>query len=182
MLILRLDKAGQPKSWVTKEEAAILYTRNQVLWELGNHKEVLYGGHNIHGQTSTLELASIIACEGSVRNGFGKISLSNRLLFRRDKNTCLYCGTMFKACQLTRDHVIPKFQKGPDIWTNVVASCKRCNSFKGARTPEQAGMKLLAIPFEPNLYEHFYLRNKRILADQMDFLRSSFSKNFKNYS
>lgn len=179
MLILRLDKAGQPKDWVTKEEAATLYSKNLVLWELGDHREKIFGGKNALGKTSELELASIIACEGAIKNKFGSMSLNNRLLFRRDNNICLYCGERFSSNVLTRDHVIPRAHNGPDVWTNVVTACKRCNSSKGARTPEQSGMQLLAIPFEPNLYEHFYLRNKKILFDQMEFLKNNFSKNLK---
>lgn len=179
MLILRLDKAGQPKDWVTKEEAATLYTKNLVLWELGDYREKIYGGINSLGRTSTLELASIIACDGSIQTKFGNLSLNNSLLFRRDNYTCMYCGNFFSPSVLTRDHVIPRSRNGPDRWTNVVAACKRCNSAKGARTPEESGMELLAVPFEPNIYEHFYLRNKKILFDQMEFLKTNFSKNIK---
>lgn len=50
-----------------------------------------------------------------------------------------------------------------------------CNTRKGARTPEEANMPLLAVPYAPNPHEYLYLlRGRRILADQMDFLRSGF--------
>ena len=63
-------------------------------------------------------------------------------------------------------------------WVNVVAACKRCNHFKQNRTPEEAGMELLALPFEPNPAEYLALMNsKRIRADQMDFLKAQFSRN-----
>jgi hypothetical protein len=179
MLILRLDKAGQPKSWCSREDAATLYAKNQVIWELGDTKEKMMGGYNSTGLQSSLSLSPIIACEGKIKGEIGAISLTNPLLFRRDRNMCMYCGNNFSPNVLTRDHVIPRAQNGPDRWNNVVASCTRCNSFKGARTPEQAGMKLLAVPFKPNLYEHFYLRNKKILCDQIDFLKTKFSKNLK---
>lgn len=58
---------------------------------------------------------------------------------------------------------------------NVVSACQRCNHFKGGRTPEQAGMELLAIPFEPNIFEFMYLANRKILGDQMAYLSSRFS-------
>jgi hypothetical protein len=38
-------------------------------------------------------------------------------------------------------------------------------------------MELIAIPFVPNRHEFFYLANKNILADQMEFLKSQFSHN-----
>ena len=100
--------------------------------------------------------------------------LNNLELFRRDRNTCLYCGREFPDGALTRDHVIPISRGGHDLWSNVVAACKRCNSHKGCRTPDEAGMPLLAIPYVPNLAEYLVLRNRRILADQMEFLKSQF--------
>ena len=43
-------------------------------------------------------------------------------------------------------------------------------------TPEQSGMKLLAVPYTPNQYEFLYLTGRRILADQMDYLRAGFHR------
>ena len=42
--------------------------------------------------------------------------------------------------------------------------------------PEQAHMSLLAIPYEPNWAEFLALSNRRILADQMKFLKTQFSR------
>ena len=39
-----------------------------------------------------------------------------------------------------------------------------------------ATMPLLAIPYIPNLAEYLFLRNRRILADQMEFLKSQFKQ------
>ncbi|MEJ2452290.1 MAG: HNH endonuclease, partial [Gammaproteobacteria bacterium] len=63
---------------------------------------------------------------------------------------------------------------GRDNWANVVAACRRCNAHKGGRTPEEAAMPLLAVPYVPNLAEYLFLRNRRILADQMEFLKTQF--------
>ena len=62
----------------------------------------------------------------------------------------LYCGNKFDSKNLSRDHVTPLFQGGKDLWSNVVTACKRCNNAKAGRTPEEADMKLLAIPFYAN--------------------------------
>ena len=59
----------------------------------------------------------------------------------------------------------------------MVTACKRCNNHKGSRTPEEAGMQLLAIPFVPTHAEYVYLQGRRILADQMDFLVQHFPRN-----
>jgi hypothetical protein len=57
-----------------------------------------------------------------------------------------------------------------DAWTNVVTCCERCNQRKGDRTPEEAGMQLLYVPYAPSWAEHLILKNRNILADQMEFL------------
>ena len=90
--------------------------------------------------------------------------------------TCLYCGIQFARSHLSRDHITPVSQNGEDAWTNVVTACKRCNNFKAGRTPEQAGMQLLAVPFKPTHAEYVYLRGRRVLADQMEFLMAHFPR------
>lgn len=174
MLILRLNKAGAPQEWLNVNQAVRCYAQNKVLFELGTAQQTLYGGWNAKGLQSRITVSSIIACNGKITE-FGKIALNNRFLFRRDNFVCLYCGNRFKTSQLTRDHIIPRSRGGLNTWRNVATACARCNHQKGANTPEEAKMPLLAVPFEPNLYERFYLMNRKILADQMDFLSHHFS-------
>ena len=35
------------------------------------------------------------------------------------------------------------------VWENIVSCCMACNTFKGDRTPAEAGMKLLKVPRKP---------------------------------
>ena len=74
--------------------------------------------------------------------------------------------------ELTREHIIPFAQQGMDIWMNVVTACRPCNHRKSSRTPEQARMPLMYAPYVPSLWEDFILRNRNILADQMEFLKA----------
>lgn len=176
--ILRLNKAGLPTDWLSFEEAATLIVKEQVMWSLGDANVVLNGGiSRMTGNRSHLSLPSIIACSGAVNPYLGEPSLTNKLLFRRDHNICMYCNRKFNDRDLSRDHVIPRSKGGPDIWMNVVASCKRCNNIKGDKRPEEIGMSLVATPYIPNTFEYFYLSNKNILADQMNFLEHGFSDN-----
>jgi len=50
------------------------------------------------------------------------------------------------------------------------------NNHKAGRTPEEARMQLLAIPFTPNHAEYIFLKGRRILADQMEFLLAHFPR------
>ena len=175
-MILRLAKSGYPLAWVSKQEAACLWVKEQIIWSHGDNTLTIKGGYNCMGERSIINLPSMIATAGAVTYQHFVPPLNNRYLFRRDQHTCLYCGHHYHPTNLSCDHVKPIGQGGKNVWTNVVTACKRCNNHKACRTPEQAGMKLLlAIPYEPNLFEFLYLANKNILADQMEFLRTGFS-------
>ena len=177
--ILRLNKAGIPVSWLTREETATLMVKDLVIWSLGNTVMEIRGGYNRKGVQSMLKLPSIVACGGKVHKDNFDPPLENKFLFRRDKNICLYCGGQFSIYDLSRDHVLPLSRGGRDTWTNVVTSCRRCNNRKADRSPEESNMELLAIPFVPNQYEFLYLSNHNVLADQMKFLSARFSRHIK---
>ena len=177
--ILRLNVAGNPVDWVTWQDAVCLYARELVVWTLGDPVLRIRGGHSrLDGEQSHLDIHSIIACNGKVMPPTtGAPPLTNQALFRRELNTCLYCGGDFSDGELTRDHIVPTSRGGRDIWDNVVAACKRCNHFKGNRLIHECGMELLALPYVPNFAEYLALINSgRILGDQMAFLKKSFGK------
>ena len=178
--ILRLNIAGQPVDWVTWQDAVCLYARDLVIWTVGDPLVTIRGGHSrLDGATSAVDIHSIIACDGRVVSRASHVPpLTNQALFKRDGNTCLYCGNPFTDAELTRDHVLPVSKGGVDHWDNVVASCKRCNHFKGNRLLTDCSLELLALPYVPNFAEYLALINSgRILGDQMDFLRKSFGAN-----
>lgn len=180
--ILRTDAAGMPLDWVSYQEAARCYHLERVLYSCGTHLYTIRGGLNsITGRQSKLEINSIIAIEGEPQAKWKHHAnytppLTNKTLFSRDANMCLYCGRFFQHNELSRDHVRPISQRGQDVWGNVVTACKRCNNYKAGRTPEQAAMELLAVPFVPTHAEYVYLRGRRILADQMEFLKAHFPR------
>lgn len=91
-------------------------------------------------------------------------------VFSRDGGSCRYCGATPRSRigrvrfeELTLDHVVPRAQAQDGLvvlpwsgrkvpvtsWENVVTACVACNRQKGARTPEQAGMRLLSLPVRP---------------------------------
>ncbi|MCG8668040.1 MAG: HNH endonuclease [Pseudomonadales bacterium] len=174
--ILRLDKTGYPIEWLTAQDACSLLVNEKVVWAFGENATVLKGGFNRDGLQSELEIPAIIATHGRAKIIADVPPLSNRMLFRRDRHMCLYCGNTFKANELTRDHIIPQSKGGRSTWKNLVACCKSCNNAKRDRTPEEAGMPLLAVPFVPSRHEYLYLSNHYILADQMQMLKSGIRK------
>jgi 5-methylcytosine-specific restriction endonuclease McrA len=180
--VLRTDVSGMPLEWIDYRDAVRLYHTEQVAYVCGTPIFTVHGGINSRsGIRSVIEVNSIIATTGHSHglstNRYNYIPpLNNKTLFRRDANVCMYCGIHFMARDLTRDHITPISRGGKDVWQNVVAACKRCNNHKGGRTPDQAGQQLLAVPFVPTYAEYIYLKGRRILADQMEFLLAHFPR------
>lgn len=77
------------------------------------------------------------------------LKINRQRIFKRDKFTCSYCGSLKN---LTIDHILPKSRGGGNTWLNLTTCCKNCNRVKDNRTPEEAGMKLLRHPFEPSIF------------------------------
>lgn len=74
---------------------------------------------------------------------------SRTLLLQRDSFMCGYCGGRAG----TVDHIVPRARGGQTTWLNTVAACRKCNSRKEARLPEEAGMRLRVPVFEPSWWQ-----------------------------
>lgn len=75
---------------------------------------------------------------------------------------CAYCGGT--ATEI--DHILPRSQGGLSYLWNLARACKRCNSAKGNRTPEQwrAGVCETSIQYLSNLRECVLLE-RRLVAE-----------------
>lgn len=174
-LILKLDSHGQPSKWITWQDAAVYHAKGLVSWSLGENETVIRGGNSrLTGEQSIIRTSSIIAVKGeaSGRKRHRPPALNNPELFRRDRHTCAYCGGQFKESKLSRDHIHPRSKGGDDVWMNVVTCCAKCNQKKDDKTLSQAGLVLLYAPYVPSQAEHLILKNRNVLADQMEFLLS----------
>ena len=181
-LVLRTDVSGMPLEWTDYKEAARLYHQEQVAYTCGRSIFRLCGGTNARtGNRTVLDVNSIVATVGHTGNPGNTRHdyvppLNNQTLFRRDAFLCMYCAQRFAARELSRDHIRPFSQGGKDVWTNVVTACRRCNNLKASRTPEQARMQLVAVPFTPTYAEYIFLKGRRVLADQMEYLLAHFPR------
>ena len=173
-LILQLDSQGQPTKWITWQTAVIYHAKNQVSWSMGEFAFTFHGGDNrVTGKQSVITTSSIIALKGnanSAKRRYKTPTLGNRELFSRDRHMCAYCGGIFSDNKLSADHILPTSRGGQDVWMNVVTACGRCNQKKDDKTPEEAGMQLLYVPYIPSAVEHLLLKNRSVLTDQMEFL------------
>ena len=93
-----------------------------------------------------------------------KVRLSRQNVLARDRFRCQYCGQRKPLKELTLDHVIPRAQGGKTTWKNVVCCCIDDNAKKGARTPKEAGMRLLGKPERPKWLPIFNIRLREIFS------------------
>lgn len=176
--VLKIDISGVPQMWITAEDAARYYATDSVAYTLGEICVRLHGGTSrLTGKRSILEIHPIVAVHGTsmadrLLRTCPSLTRFNHKLFRRDRNLCAYCGQSFGDSDLEREHILPLCRGGTDHWTNVVAACRSCNQRKANKTPEEAGMPLLFLPYVPSRWEDLILQARRshILGDQMDFL------------
>ena len=165
--VLVLNQNYEPLNVCNVRRALILVLRGKA--------EVIESARSVfHTARATFVLPSVIRLVHMIKRPRPKVRLSRKEIFARDGWRCVYCGRVTR--DLTLDHVLPRHRGGPHTWENLVAACRACNHRKSDRTPEQAHMPLLYTPYVPSLWEDFILRNRRILADQMEFLMTHLPK------
>ncbi len=77
------------------------------------------------------------------------VVFTRRNIYKRDRNTCQYCGVRPGTSELTIDHIMPRSRGGKSTWENCVLACVRCNRRKADRTPHEAGLRLARPPVRP---------------------------------
>lgn len=72
-----------------------------------------------------------------------------RALWERDGGRCQYSGRKLTPSEANIDHIVPRSRGGRDDWENCVLSDRAVNARKAARTPAEAGLRLLSQPGRP---------------------------------
>jgi len=138
--VLVLNASYQPLNVVSIKRAVVLVLKRKA--------EVLeQDGGSLHSEKLVMPIPAVIRLSYYVkvphRDG---IPLTRRTVFARDNYSCQYCGARAESI----DHVIPRSRGGLHSWDNVVAACRRCNSRKENRLPEEAGLRLIRKPVKPH--------------------------------
>lgn len=141
---LLLNQGYQPIKAISWKRAICLHILDKVD-VLENYKD------KISSPSIEFNVPAVIRLRNHANVGPMKIRFSRANIYSRDKKVCQYCGNKFKPQELTLDHVIPKSVGGKTTWTNIVTSCKDCNTVKANRTPQQAGMRLIQRPAYPDI-------------------------------
>jgi hypothetical protein len=178
--VLQLDIQGTPQAWISLEHAAVHVATDSVAWFDGvGPLARLRGGFSVAlGRQSIIEVPPIIALHGASRVNLFEVvpAFGKHKLFRRDRMTCAYCGQRFHERDLQCEHIVPESRGGRWTWMNLVSACGACNGRKADRTPEEAGMPLLYLPYVPSRFEDFLLAGRHIRADVHEWLAARLPK------
>ncbi len=178
--VLQPDIQGTPQAWISLEHAALHVATGSVAWFDGNGLLArLRGGFNVaRGVQSVIDVHPIMALHGASKvNLFDVVpGFSKDKLFRRDRMTCAYCGQRFTLRELQCEHIVPESRGGRWAWMNLLSACGPCNGRKADRTPEEAGMPLVYLPYVPSRFEDFLLEGRHIRADVHGWLAARLPK------
>lgn len=90
------------------------------------------------------------------------VQFSRRMLYKRDKMTCQYCGAQPGSEELTVDHIVPRSKGGLTTWENCALACTDCNRKKADKLLSECKMKLLSVPKKPDVSKYKFETYKRV--------------------
>lgn len=117
-------------------------------------------GDNVFKRPSVIRLLKYVVLP------YKRIKATRDNIFKRDGHKCIYCDY---NKDLTIDHVYPRSRGGDNSWENLATCCTRCNSNKGDRTIEEAGMTLITKPFRPG-YSYFIKKMAKAKRDWANYI------------
>lgn len=134
----------------TYEPIGVVSARRAVVLALDEKVDVLADtGELIGSATLTLPIPSVIRLRYYVKVPYKRTApLSRRAVFARDQGRCQYCNASAESI----DHVVPRSKGGAHAWENVVACCRKCNTYKGDRLLEHCSLRLGKRPTAPTQY------------------------------
>lgn len=139
--VLVLNASFEPISIVSAQRAIVLTF-------LDRADVIKTSGDVAHAQRpqDAMEIPSVIRLRTYVKVPHTRrVPVTRRNVLARDGHVCSYCD----AIATTIDHIVPRAHGGEHRWKNVASACKSCNGTKRDRTPEEAHMPLLIVPYEP---------------------------------
>jgi len=155
---LVLNATHQPLAVVTARRAVVLVLKDKA-------EVVVANGMVFRSERFEIEAPSVVRLRYFVKVPYrAQAALTRRAVFARDDWRCQYCGQPAENL----DHVVPRSRGGTHTWDNVVAACRRCNSKKENRLPQEVGLHLARRPYAPS--DGFRLSLGRLEPDWEPFL------------
>ena len=127
------------------------WQRAMTLWMSGRVEVIeAYGDRQVHSPSFAYDMPSIVRyVRGRRLYRQMRVKFSKQSVHARDKGRCQYCSIDLRLSEATFDHVLPRSRGGKTSWENVVIACRKCNQKKGNKTPQEAHLRLTAVPKRP---------------------------------
>jgi 5-methylcytosine-specific restriction endonuclease McrA len=103
----------------------------------------------VHTPNLSIAIPEVVALRLFDRVPVQQVPFTRRNIYFHYGYRCCYCGKQLPSDELNLDHVVPRSRGGGTDWSNIVTACIPCNLKKGAKLPQEAGMKLLIQPTKP---------------------------------
>lgn len=134
----------------TYEPIGVVSARRALILALSEKVDVLVdSGETIRSAAFSALVPSVVRLRYYVKVPYQRTApLSRRAVFARDQGRCQYCGKTAESI----DHIIPRSKGGGHTWENVVACCKRCNTYKSDRLLTNCSLSLKSTPRAPQQY------------------------------
>ena len=145
--VLQLNRSFEPLRIIYARHALTLLTKGKAVVVVPTSIRVYPG----------IYLPSVIRLVEFAKVPYKMQVISRKNIFTRDGYRCMYCGLRKHAGELELEHIIPKSRGGLKTWENIVAACRKCNSRKNDRTPEEAGMTLIHRPLPATIHTPRFL-------------------------
>jgi 5-methylcytosine-specific restriction endonuclease McrA len=138
--VLVLNATSEPIGVVSGRRAVVLSLDHKV--DIVVHSDRVFVSERLQ-----VPVPEVVRLRYYVRVPFQRHApLNRRAVFHRDDHRCQYCSRLAESI----DHVVPRSRGGRHEWTNVVACCRRCNSAKSDRLPQECGLVLRRVPIAPS--------------------------------
>lgn len=151
--VLLLNASYEPLRVIPFRRAVSLLMRDRV-------DAISAEAHPVPTSNTIIEIPHVLRLRRYVNAPRRGARWSRRNVFARDKWTCIYCGIqlgnmrkgrLIGRDEFTLDHILPRSRGGKNTWSNTACACATCNQRKGARRPDEAGMKLRWEPKRPRV-------------------------------
>ena len=163
--VLVLDASYRPIKQVSWQKAMTMHFQQKI--EIIREYEDIW----VSSPNKKFKLPAVVRLINFIFKLPWGVKLTRTNILIRDRAECQYCRKRLNKKSFTIDHIIPRSKGGKTSWDNLVASCHRCNTYKGDKSPQDANLTLKKKPSQPKLNFFTYIHGE-VPGPWKDFLIS----------
>jgi 5-methylcytosine-specific restriction endonuclease McrA len=119
-------------------------------WKAWKELEIRDWDFTIKTVDGEIRVPSVVICRNFKKSPKPKRLIPTKTnIWKRDSYYCQYTNEKLTNSTRSVDHVYPSSRGGKNTFENLVTCHKAVNVYKGNRTPEEAGLKLIREPKAP---------------------------------